>query len=991
MARSTSSVAVANITAGSRERVAAENRAAKLEQTRLAGAYDIVEAQVQENARAIAALYKERAKRGSQLTTAITKYLGSRDANSVAQRMRAFVDLYRAQNDTGFKLADATVDVNESLLDSYLKEVPEYQRDRKSARNPEVAKKLWEAFFRNAKGKENVGPMWDALERKAGPFESLGIAENEPIYASYNEFKNAKDTYEKNFRASEAKRQGFIEDFDSWAKQQGFDLTNETSRQNAIDKYISEKQIRAEDIPQPSAPFINTLEQYAKDPAKYKKYFGDIDESIAALKGEQASLLETLPSTEAEKPPASFNELLSAWISRPDVRDWAKDHGFNLGKLVPPDPETQKLIDAGQYPTEFLINGMMYQSSPDDVRAMELAYKHMGYDPKKSLEYAAEQVGDDSVRTLVDVSVVVPPPNIVETATLADGTPVAKLDNGFYVKEVDNKLTYFALEDGDPETLWENAKDKNVLDKPVQAELPPKTEWRTLYKTGNIYQMDPPGSIRGVDPETGKMVVLKKEEIAAVNYPGDGPIPRSEAERKLAEQAKAKMAEEGYDTAEPIGEKLTAGEKKAAEKAKTELIVPQREPDLAERVTRQRLDRQLEEANRLKALADEARAQGNPQKAARLDARYAEAKAKADRTRSEVDEMVRERRPGIPFVSESGYNEQLQPRGTGQGFQDEFFPEGLGKLRLSDQEKEDAAALAASKMSFETRSRKEELDSAVAEYNAAKDAGKDTTALTQKVSDAYAKYSAASSKDAEMAAEYAAWREAQRPETPGKFTQTPGSMPGEGVYLPREAARMPTVAPVEPMQPGEAPVEKSKGGASKPGKFSPLVSPDVSGEPPALPATETPQEKAYAIKSGVFSSQDAEAAMAGLNAPLMPLPTTPSQTPTAAPSLPAPVSAPPKAAQAAPVPSPRVPQKRPVGKSPAIGTKQAGQVPLEGFNWGSAPPAPPAKNAPVSAGATTSTPITPTASTSPQKAVFGATRRHLAKPDVEDEMGLPAQ
>lgn len=1100
-------------------RKASLNNAARLDETELKGAYGLVQTEVKELTRAIADQMELRAKRGSSLQQAAADYVEAMNRGSLNARINALVNLKRTEAANATNVASNVFTPNTTLLNSFMGGIPGYQASSTSWKDSRIAVPAWREFLKNAKSQEDFLSLLPEMERRHGAYTEQGFGVNSQEAQNYQWLLDAGRIKADQVKQTDAANAGFYNRFDTWVANKDYNLNDPQQRSLAIDKFIADQAISDTDLPKPAPGFMSTINKWAANPQQASgTWDSDIRANIADLDARLAKVKKEAPTRAESESPATLNEILGGWLSRPDVRDWAESHGFKLGELVEPDPDTQKLIDQGLYPKELLVNGRIYKSAPDDLAAMRFAYEQMGQDPDKSLEYAKGLAADPAKRKIVEVTVATGPrPKAVSSGRYTDSAGqehnILKMDDGSFAKLTsDGEASRFLVDDGDPELLWELATQKKELAEAKEVDgIDAPTETKVIYEMGRVYNKDPMGSVRGID-EDGNEVVIKKEDIVRKEYPDGSRFERTDAQRRKAEEAAKARKQTGFYDAEPIGEKLSRGEKKAAEKAKTELIVPQREPNLAERVTRQRLDRQLEEVNRLKALADEARAEvvvvdriegdvavveyqgklteipvgqlpagtkegsivrGNPQKAARLESRYAKAKAEADRTRSEVDEMVRERSPGIPILSEGGYDEQLRPKVTGEAFQKEYTPRESGELggrttgvpkplptarseaqrlraeaaTLPDSDPQRAAMLSTAAT----------LESSADKIDAKIDAASNEAREAFDSREAQAK---AARVEAERAGPYVSpttGTATSRPITVPVLTQAPGSLPGQNIQIAEGAGPGGRDIPYAYVKAGDiqkpptAPdttvdVKPSSKLAEEDAKrwIEARGIPEIKEEA-TPPAATPPQREAFdfARTAGLFSPDAAEA-MALLNAPSAPVPTTKVLPPVStAPSRLPPASALPKQPEVATAPSPIAPQKRPVATPPSIGTKQAGGVPLAGFDWGSAPPSPPAKPTPVgrggymkpgtvvppvspdlggapapapaptpaktvspvgegakkfnelfgegasldsamSAGSTISTPITPTASTSPQKKAFSGARKKPTDKEIED-------
>lgn len=211
-------------------------------------------------------------------------------------------------------------------------------------------------------------------------------------------------------------------------------------------------------------------------------------------------------------------------MRREDVQEWAKQHGFNLGRAVPV-PAGSKLeadIKAGYYPQGSLVNGLLYTSSPDDMRAMRLAYRQMQMDPQKNILYNLGLAGDRTRRGMTEVEVTSgEAPKIVSigfpTAEGGKDVQVAQLSNGAYAASEDAGATWTALPEADAQTLMKDVAFENVLEPTAAPGIQAPTKKVLIEERGRMYG-DPMGSIRGVDrtpgsPTFNRPIVLTGEEV----------------------------------------------------------------------------------------------------------------------------------------------------------------------------------------------------------------------------------------------------------------------------------------------------------------------------------------------------------------------------------------------------------------------------------------------------------------------------------------------
>jgi hypothetical protein len=188
---------------------------------------------------------------------------------------------------------------------------------------------------------------------------------------------------------------------------------------------------------------------------------------------------------EAEQP--TMREFLAGWIRRPEVRWWAEQNGFKLGTAEPLDPESAlgREVAAGRYPETLLTNGMLYSMSPDDIRAFRLANAQTQMNPEKNVLRAIGQA--------------LKPKRIVEVEFI------------------------------------------------VSAGVKPKTRTVLLEERKPWYGTDYPGSVRGVNTETGREQYIPPELVASKSYPAGKQKRPSLVELINKMSARGTSKREGHD------------------------------------------------------------------------------------------------------------------------------------------------------------------------------------------------------------------------------------------------------------------------------------------------------------------------------------------------------------------------------------------------------------------------------------------------------------
>ena len=536
-------------------------------------------------------LRKARAQRATKFAEAAAKYLQARDAGTSAASVRGAVELYRLRSQQPIEFAQAIMKTDPAVT-AAVKAVADTAAQ--AGLPPEqVAQKAWEeAMRRTDTTAANVTGL--------APFMEANGYGSRPAYDSKTQPKLYQQA--QNYEAKLARERKAAEDFNasltqiggSWDAYLAHHPNVNRDSPEAYDAFQRDTHLTEKDLPKFGSNFIANIESVARNPeaAANEGVFADTDRMIGEAQKEQSDAiaeirkLQSDPFADATSDDPSMRELLAMWLHQPEVQWWAKQNGFNIGTATPVDPNSPagREIAAGRFPNKYLVGGMAYDVGPDDMKALRLATAQQHGHPEDNVFRAMGLVHKSGPRTWIEVDEVTgyeQPPILEEVGLVTqDGQEgaVGRSSDGGYYWTTDNKTwTEIDLDTG--KRMLDSSTEKTTAPRPLPGAQPtPITKTRRLEYREPLYG-DPPGSVRGIDPETGKEVLLPPDKVFTQRWP-DGPPKKgpSMAERinkarmdhlaKLHEQAKAAEAQAlvGQDQQgqEVPGAAPTKGEQKAS-------------------------------------------------------------------------------------------------------------------------------------------------------------------------------------------------------------------------------------------------------------------------------------------------------------------------------------------------------------------------------------------------------------------------------------------
>lgn len=527
------------------------------------------------------ALRGKRADRGNKISEAIANYERALNSGVPVAQIKAIADLRKMERELPVKFAAAAYAPNDALLNAVAASIPLGMKDTKPS-DPQVAQVAWQTFFMDARATDgNLLGSWRKMVQTYGvPTEAYYGASNPAVANAAKNFFDQKKVAEQNAKLFEENMNSLSavgEPYEAFVERTGMPAESDDTVRAFLQAYPD---LEAK-LPKANAPFIDQLRGMVQDPEKNKAFFSDIDASLAAAGEQEEKYLGLMGIGEegAATRAQTDREKLAGWIQRPDVQEWAKKWGLNLGTVREVTPEIQKLIDAGQISKDDLVNGRLYTSSPDDVRAVNLAFRQMERNPQKNIFYKLGLTRQAGPRTVMEIEEIVQPagarPKGVEARTIvgADGNNarIVKLDDGSYaIGPAQKGATYTKLSAADGAKMFDAAPAGQTFTEPVELRGiegdPAQTRTRRIQSLGPEYGRDMPGSERGIDLDTGKLVVIPPEKIASKEVTHGGVAKKSLGEMLLEGRAAATRRKEGIDisteaqNAMDIGKEATKGQ-----------------------------------------------------------------------------------------------------------------------------------------------------------------------------------------------------------------------------------------------------------------------------------------------------------------------------------------------------------------------------------------------------------------------------------------------
>jgi hypothetical protein len=628
--------------------------------------------------KALSSLDDAGAKRGSQFSALASRYDTAVNAGMGAASVRGAVDLARLRVMAPIEFAKAAY-----MPDFQTLQVVQDAVKGLGSANPksaQVARLAWQAYLRAVKTGEagnDLGTYREMVETYGDP-TALAFGPNEGGLAEdMAGLKKAMATAEASAAAFDQAYQGLGESWNTWlSKQRATNPNIDPEADSTYDAFMRDTKLDVSALPQPSSVFVDNIKKVAANPAEYPEVFSDIAESRKRWEGRRTDLearLDRVGGAEEQTPTASDDPraILAGWVRRPDVQWWAKENGFNLGTAEVITPELQKEIDEGRYPNSVFVNGLMYNPSPDDMRAIRFASKQMDIDPQKNVLYAAGLSGRDGPRRIMDVEVTGEAPRAVQMTSYGDEAggfgSVVRLSDGTYRARKDGDTAWTELPAAAGEQLFAQAADIADVDEVIPG-VPAKTRRIQMEYRKPLYGKDPEGSVRGVDLETGRTIVIPQEQVVSRTFVGETPLQQTVAERMTAAGARRTAKREGLDVSTEAQNEMDIGEKPdpQAVKARADAVQKSRTgegPDRAARAADAAADRADKEVERLSALYQQDR-QANPQRAAMTQKALLRAQARAKALRAEAAAQVEGAAPPLPVVPDASLYENFQPRTT---------------------------------------------------------------------------------------------------------------------------------------------------------------------------------------------------------------------------------------------------------------------------------------------------------------------------------------
>lgn len=537
----------------------------------------------------LADLEELRVKRVDAINKQVSNYYTSRDSGSAAQRLRTLLGLYTAsvENQTDFARAAFRPDL--ALIDMITRNIPDYNKpgvDRKA-----YAKEAWASFASLAKAQgAGAAGTYDWMVETFGNPSDAGFTPSDKLFSELSELSQMRDRAFREANEFQAKARGYDASFQKWAEQNGVDPKDPTS----VDRYVAENKLSVKDIPLPSSSYVEGLASVSKNPDSQPLYFSDIDPVIESRKkGVEAAKKEFegfrgMRAEEEEAPPVepdlTERERLVGWLQQEDTRDWAQSHGFRLGTVREPTAKELADIEAGKLPRDYLVKGMVYNPSPDDLQAAAFAKKQQKMKPQEDVLYRLGLRGDRTRRGTAEITVqtkpAIPgkPVRALKTVTFGGATYAVGSDGKFYNSRDDGN-TWDPVEASVGKDAF--AAGQEVPLEGQQPELPgvstpetpAETKTYTIEEQGWIYGRDL-GTATGIDrtpgsPTFGQRVSFPKERVVSRERIGLERVRPTLAEKMDLRLAQRREAKRQAEERELIGPKASrAAVRERAETAK---------------------------------------------------------------------------------------------------------------------------------------------------------------------------------------------------------------------------------------------------------------------------------------------------------------------------------------------------------------------------------------------------------------------------------------
>lgn len=458
----------------------------------------------------------------------------SMKSGSEAARMRGLVDLHKLLVESPTAFAKAAYLPDRALLDRIVLGLPEPGQSEAEESNRRRA--AWQAFYTQVQPDAgNVLGTYRAMQEQFGSDEGVIEPGNTALTKKRQMVAEKLATEEAAAAQFDRTIRAFTERpvvYAEWAAEQGLDPeSDEARRKFAVDMGLDTLLPAVQE-----SGFISRLKNTVEDPKAFEDELArsDVGEGIAAIDKELDYLKGLLPGERGEGPTADTDrDKLAAWIGREDTRWWAEQHGLKLGQTVPLTPELQKEIDEGKYPGSVYTKYGVYLPRPDDMVAYRRAKAEQNRRPERQILRAfgtgrgAQSVVEVDLKPPDELVAKAKGPRLSEVAIYPGegGAPAAvgKLADGTYVGSADMSTWKPIPEEA--AAAIEGLSFQPVTDEqyPLAKPLPTKTVRgvRRLSQYG-----DAPGSVRFVNPDTGKEEYIAPEDIAEKREPGLAPGAR---------------------------------------------------------------------------------------------------------------------------------------------------------------------------------------------------------------------------------------------------------------------------------------------------------------------------------------------------------------------------------------------------------------------------------------------------------------------------------
>jgi hypothetical protein len=439
---------------------------------------------------------------------ALGDYQKAKDAGAKAAQTRAIVDIGKLIATAPVDFSKAAYTPDRALLDNISKTLSESATATDAGARQ---KQAWQTFYKLA---PNVGGnLWGTYQKmleQYGDTDPKTGALVEPLNAVDESDKAAwrgkqlvsqKLATEKAAAADAQERIKFLSDsagaFDDFVARTGADPNDPAT----YDKFYADNGFDlSKKLPTLADPvFMRNLQTQIENPESYadELFRGDLKTQQDDIRKRIAKYEEQPGDDTPSVADDTERDKMAAWLARPEVQAWGKEHGFKLGTVRPLTDAEKADIAEGRTSGQGITKYGAYTESPDDYRALRRAMRDLDRRPEEGI-FRAAGVGQKG--SVVEVVVKVPPEKYLDAET-----------GKFWKDPVTGR--YLTMEQVN--ALPDDAQ-------PVPTDEPP-TKTILGVQRGSIYGRDAMGGVRIVPDGSNREFYIAPEDIAKKTYPGLRP------------------------------------------------------------------------------------------------------------------------------------------------------------------------------------------------------------------------------------------------------------------------------------------------------------------------------------------------------------------------------------------------------------------------------------------------------------------------------------